>query len=108
MQQLQNFLLSYRIERAERLIRDQQPRAADKSLRNCHALTFAPTELMRIGVRDSVRIAESCLAKCLTDLVSKFAALLSAVRPQYMNHLLANSQDRIQGQCGLLKYHRNS
>ncbi len=104
---LQNLGLGRDIECRGGLVGNQELRIARQGHRDHHPLAHAARQLVRVIVQAAYRSRNVHLGQQFCGHATRLATGQVAVAAQYVHHLVADREDRIQGRHRLLKNHRD-
>jgi hypothetical protein len=97
-----NLRLERGIELARRFVCDHQLGTARDSLCNHNSLPLPSTQLVWICAIDLARLIEADFSEQLFDARPAIAPIHVHVRSEHLRNLIADANDRIQGQRGIL------
>ncbi len=101
---IEDRLLHGDVQRAGRLVRDQQARLAGETDRDQRALSHAAGELVRILLGALRRVGQTCGLERLDDLRGDVLPVGEAVREQRLGDLRADLRDRIEVRHRVLRH----
>jgi hypothetical protein len=97
-----NLCLKRGIELARRFVRDHQLGTARDSLCNHNSLPLPSTQLVRICAIDLARLIEADFSEQLFDARPAIPPIHAHMRSKRLRNLIADANDRIQSQRGIL------
>src|SRR5688572_21463082 len=106
-EELEDLLLHRDVERARRLVGDEELRLASDRHGDHHALLLAPRELERIRIERPHRVRQAYLAEKLERTATRHSTRKAEMLPHDLGDLETHAEHRVQRAHRLLEDHRH-